>query len=171
MIQRFATRSSWCRCIGAVALFAALAGVSGCALSSDKEADMTSAPEALEESLSMVERAIAESGGTADAEVTLVSTKNSLGAPDGKSLAIEVYALVNEPVDQAILAEIEEQWTQEFGFMRQADGEQVATFRKGERTATVGNNAGSVGGSGRTWFTVTTEFFDPDAARSAVASR
>jgi len=155
---------------GGAALIAVLAAMSGCASSSDREADMNNAAEALEESRNMVESAVTDSGGTSTVETKVASTKNQFGASDGKSLAIEVYAYVDEPVDEATLTRIKERWVEEFGYTRGPVEGDVTRFTKGDRTAVVGNNAASVGGPGRTWFRVTTEFFDPDAARAAVGS-
>jgi len=128
------------------------------------------AAEALEESRNMVESAVTDSGGISTVETRLASTKNQFGASDGKSLAIEVYAYVDEPVDEATLTRIKERWVKEFGYIRGPVDGDVTRFTKGDRTAVVGNNAASVGGPGRTWFRVTTEFFDPGAARAAVGS-
>lgn len=154
--------------IGAAIAIVICAALSGCASSSDQEADMTNATGALNESLAMVEGAVTASGGTAAVEVDLASSENRFGAPDGKLLAIEVSALIDEPVDPAALDRIKEQWVEEFGYTRGTDEAGFTRFTKGDRTAFAGNNAEFVGGTGRTWFAVTTEFFDPDAARAAV---
>jgi hypothetical protein len=137
----------------------------------DLATETIKAKNALNEATAMMNAATKETGYSPDIEVRLFSTKNMFGAADGKRLYFDLYALIDDPVESETLEKIKQIWITEFGYTIDRVESITTILKKGERTASISNNASEFGGSGRTSFSVSTEYLLPDAARSVYESR
>lgn len=148
--------------LGTAALFG------GC--STDDEGEPTDeAVAALGVADQMVSGGASVLGLVEESEVTLISARNALGAPDETQQSIDVY-LVEDVENTAVpLDAVVELWTTEFGFEIRATDELSTYLVKGDWTAEVGTNGDPPGGPGRVWLQVTTEAFDTASAEAAIS--
>lgn len=129
---------------------------------------MTNARDGLQTALEMARAGEAAVGLSGSSEINLVSSKDAVGAPDDESYAIRVFWVADGRVDVDAQRDVAAIWGADFGFKFDRDDAEATFLRSGEWIAEAGVSAEEADGQRRVWFSITTEFFDPDDAVRAV---